>query len=192
MNSQLNAYSTAFCTILKFYLSMITVKVCLHIMLCCMPQINVTNPYPHQGEDHVADYRQGAQPGSGQSAYPSLLFCNACCSVSVSAEQCNGHAQVRVHTREGTLKPLTDVALEREGAQWPPRLTSAERADIMRPEALRSERQLLLGGAPGARRRHLLVSLQMPCVALPGDKAEARQMCVCPGLLRSDLDESRN
>ena len=69
-----------------------------------------------------------------------------------------GNAQVRVHSREGTLKPVTDVALEREGAQWPPRLTSAERADIMRPETLRSDRQLLATTAPGALRSHLLVS----------------------------------
>ena len=66
-----------------------------------------------------------------------------------------------MHTREGTLKPVTDAMLERESAQWPPKLTSAERADIMRPEALRSDRQLLSGAAPGARRRHLLVSAWM-------------------------------
>ena len=90
-----------------------------------------------------------------------------------------GGAQVRVHTREGTLKPVTDVTLERESAQWPPKLTSAERADIMRPEALRSDRQLLSDQAPGARRRHLLVS---PSCGL-GGRAEAWHMCICRGVL---------
>ena len=97
------------------------------------------------------------------------------CMLSVAG----GAAQVRVHTREGTLKPVTDVTLEREAAQWPPKLTSAERADIMRPEALRSDQQLLSGEAPGARRRHLLVS---PCCG-PGVEAEAWRMRNCRVML---------
>ena len=102
--------------------------------------------------------------GSGRPRLPSAALAAPRHMVLSVA---GGDAQVRVHTREGTLKPVTDVTLERESAQWPPKLTSAERADIMRPEALRSnrqllsDRQLLSGAAPGARRRHLLVSAWM-------------------------------
>ncbi len=53
---------------------------------------------------------------------------------------------------------MTDVVLDRDGAEWPPRLSASERAQIMRPEALRSERQLLEEPVQGAPRRHLLVS----------------------------------
>ena len=53
---------------------------------------------------------------------------------------------------------MTDVVLDRDGAEWPPRLNAMERAEIMRPEAMRSERQLLEEPVQGAHRRHLLVS----------------------------------
>ena len=96
--------------------------------------------------------------GSGHSGRPRLPSAALAAPRHWVLSVAGGDAQVRVHTREGTLKPVTDVTLERESAQWPPKLTSAERADIMRPEALRSDRQLLSGAAPGARRRHLMVS----------------------------------
>ena len=64
---------------------------------------------------------------------------------------------MRVHSREAAIKPVTDVTLDRDGAQWPPRLSAMERAEIMRPEAMRNERQLLTEPVQGAPRRHLLV-----------------------------------
>ena len=68
-----------------------------------------------------------------------------------------------MHSREkATLEPVTDVTLDRDGAQWPPRLSASERAQIMRPEALRgNERRLLSVPMDGMHRRHLLVSLRM-------------------------------
>ena len=66
--------------------------------------------------------------------------------------------QVRVHSREGSIRPVTDVLLDRDGAEWPPRLSAMDRAEIMRPEAMRSERQLLEEPVQGAPSRHLLVS----------------------------------
>ena len=66
--------------------------------------------------------------------------------------------QVRVHSRDASIKPVTDVTLDRDGAEWPPRLSAMERAEIMKPEALRSDRQLLSEPVQAAPRRHLLVS----------------------------------
>ena len=64
---------------------------------------------------------------------------------------------MRIHSREAAIQPVTDVTLDRDGAQWPPRLSAMERADIMRPEAMRNERQLLAEPFQGGPRRHLLV-----------------------------------
>lgn len=77
--------------------------------------------------------------------------------------------QVRVHSREGTLQPVTDVTLDRVGAQWPPKLSRFERADIMRPENLRSggDRQLLSEIPAGVQRRHLLASALMRVLPHP-------------------------
>ena len=68
-----------------------------------------------------------------------------------------------MHSRErATLEPVTDVTLDRDGAQWPPRLSASERAQIMRPEALRgNERRLLSVPMDSMHRRHLLVSSRM-------------------------------
>lgn len=79
--------------------------------------------------------------------------------VKAAGECAAGSAlQVRVHSREGSIKPVTDVVLDRDGAEWPPRLSARDRAEIMRPEALRSERQLHEEPVQGAPGRHLLVS----------------------------------
>ncbi len=78
--------------------------------------------------------------------------------LKVEADADISTSQVRVHTREPvSLKPLTDVQLDREGAEWPPRLSSSDRAEIMRPENLRSGMQLLSETHEGMPRRHLLV-----------------------------------
>ena len=68
-----------------------------------------------------------------------------------------------MHSREkATLEPVTDVTLDRDGAQWPPRLSASERARVMRPEALHgNERRLLSVPMDGMHRRHLLVSARM-------------------------------
>ena len=109
--------------------------------------MNFAEPNLHLGEE--AHDRHGALTSSGHSGRPILSFAAVTASSQCLLSIAGGHAQVRVHTREGSLRPVTDVTLEREGAQWPPELTSAERADIMRPEALRSDRQLLSAAAPG-------------------------------------------
>jgi hypothetical protein len=89
-----------------------------------------------------------------RGAQVALLCCALIMLAAAAADAVTAIARVRaasVKQRPAAGRPKPEELRAKHAAVWPPRLTSAERADIMLPEAMKT--RALLEASHGARRK---------------------------------------
>lgn len=74
----------------------------------------------------------------GRLAMTAALLCTILLGLTSATEASAASAEARKLRGSRPTQLVADVNLDRRGAVWPPRLTAAERADIMLPEAMKS------------------------------------------------------